>query len=109
MESSITMDIFVDILSLLIFPCGLFLLILGLVYEWVDRKLLAQLQNRIGPRWFQPLADVLNSRGSQPMVIYWAAYCRSCRQSYRSPLYTHYRPSLHSQLSWGSHRYGLPA
>ncbi len=31
----------------------------GLLYEWVDRKLLARFQNRIGPRWFQPLADVV--------------------------------------------------
>jgi NADH-quinone oxidoreductase subunit H len=68
MESSITMNIFVDILSLLIFPCGLFLLILGLVYEWVDRKLLAQLQNRIGPRWFQPLADVLKLLAKEEVI-----------------------------------------
>jgi NADH-quinone oxidoreductase subunit H len=31
----------------------------GLLYEWVDRKLMARFQNRIGPRWFQPLADVV--------------------------------------------------
>ena len=43
--------------SLLFFPGGLFLLLLGLAYEWVDRKLVARYQNRIGPRWFQPLAD----------------------------------------------------
>jgi NADH-quinone oxidoreductase subunit H len=47
-----------SLIALLIFPSGLFLLAAGLAYEWADRKLLAQLQNRIGPRWFQPLADV---------------------------------------------------
>lgn len=48
-----------SIAALLIFPGGLFLLACGLAYEWVDRKLLARLQNRIGPRWFQPLADTV--------------------------------------------------
>jgi NADH-quinone oxidoreductase subunit H len=30
-----------------------------MLYEWVDRKLVARFQNRIGPRWFQPLADTV--------------------------------------------------
>lgn len=47
------------IIALLFFPGGLFLLLSGLFYEWIDRKLLARFQNRIGPRWFQPLADVV--------------------------------------------------
>jgi NADH-quinone oxidoreductase subunit H len=47
------------LIALLFFPGGLFLLGSSLVYEWVDRKLIAQFQNRIGPRWFQPLADIL--------------------------------------------------
>jgi NADH-quinone oxidoreductase subunit H len=68
MESSITMDTLVNFIRLLIFPGGLFLLILGLIYEWVDRKLLAQLQNRIGPRWFQPLADVIKLLAKEEVV-----------------------------------------
>ncbi len=47
------------LIALLFFPGGLFLMAAGLVYEWVDRKLLARFQNRVGPRWFQPLADVV--------------------------------------------------
>jgi NADH-quinone oxidoreductase subunit H len=47
------------LIALLFFPGGLFILASGLAYEWVDRKLLARFQNRVGPRWFQPLADVL--------------------------------------------------
>lgn len=47
------------IIALLFFPGGLFLLGSGLFYEWFDRKLLARFQNRIGPRWFQPLADAV--------------------------------------------------
>ncbi len=44
--------------AILFFPSGLFLLFNGIVYEWVDKKILARQQNRMGPRWFQPLADV---------------------------------------------------
>jgi len=47
------------IVALLFFPGGLFLLASGMFYEWFDRKMLARFQNRVGPRWFQPLADVL--------------------------------------------------
>lgn len=47
------------LIALMLFPGGLFLLISGLFYEWADRKLVARYQNRIGPRWFQPLADFL--------------------------------------------------
>jgi NADH-quinone oxidoreductase subunit H len=46
------------LITLLFFPGGLFVLGLGLAYEWVERKLMARLQNRVGPRWFQPWADI---------------------------------------------------
>ena len=50
------MDVFKDIIALVFFPAGLAVIVGGLAYEWIDRKLVAQLQNRIGPRWFQPAA-----------------------------------------------------
>ena len=53
------MNAFLALVNLMIFPGGLFLLAGGLAYEWGDRKLLAVLQNRAGPRWFQPFADTL--------------------------------------------------
>jgi NADH-quinone oxidoreductase subunit H len=62
------MNTVLDIAKLLIFPGGLFLLFGGLVYEWVDRKLLALTQNRVGPRWFQPFADVLKSLIKEEIV-----------------------------------------
>ena len=43
--------------AILIFPGGLSPLIGGLIFEWLDRKLVARYQNRKGPRWYQPLAD----------------------------------------------------
>lgn len=57
-----------SLFTLLIFPGGLFLLTAGLAYEWIDRKLLAQFQNRIGPRWFQPLADVLKLLAKEEII-----------------------------------------
>lgn len=45
------------LIALMFFPGGLFLLFSGMVYEWADRKLMARFQNRVGPRWFQPVAD----------------------------------------------------
>src|SRR5512136_377997 len=53
------MNALLPILQLFLFPGGLFLLALGLLYQWFSRKLLALLQNRIGPRWFQPFADTV--------------------------------------------------
>ena len=53
------MNILSSLFVLLIFPSGLTILVGGLFYEWVDRKLVARLQNRVGPRWFQPLADIV--------------------------------------------------
>jgi NADH-quinone oxidoreductase subunit H len=64
----ITMDNVSNLFAILIFPSGLFLLAAGLAYEWADRKLLAQLQNRVGPRWFQPLADVLKLMAKEEIV-----------------------------------------
>ncbi len=57
-----------DIVQLLFVPGGIFLLVLGLAYEWLDRKLVAQFQNRIGPRWFQPLADVVKLLAKEEIV-----------------------------------------
>lgn len=67
MESNI-IAIVNSMIALLFFPGGLFLLLCGLAYEWVDRKLLARLQNRYGPRWFQPLADVVKLLAKEEIV-----------------------------------------
>ena len=51
------MSVLLTIIVYLIFPGGLFVVAASLAYEYVDRKLVARFQNRVGPRWFQPLAD----------------------------------------------------
>jgi NADH-quinone oxidoreductase subunit H len=56
------------IIALLLFPGGLFLLFAGTWYEYADRKLVAQFQNRIGPRWFQPVADVFKLLAKEEIV-----------------------------------------
>ena len=50
---------FTALLSIMFFPAGITLILSGMLYEWADRKLVARFQNRIGPRWYQPLADTL--------------------------------------------------
>jgi NADH-quinone oxidoreductase subunit H len=56
------------IVALLVMPGGLFLLFAGTIYEWADRKLVAQFQNRVGPRWFQPVADVVKLLAKEEIV-----------------------------------------
>jgi NADH-quinone oxidoreductase subunit H len=53
------MNVVLTVVALLIFPGGLFVIAASLAYEYVDRKLVARFQNRVGPRWFQPLADLV--------------------------------------------------
>jgi len=54
--------------SIFIFPGFLFLSIFGLLAEFIDRKICARLQNRIGPPWFQPLADLIKLLGKEDIV-----------------------------------------
>jgi len=68
-----------SILSLLLFPGGLAVMAAGMVYEFIDRKLVARFQNRVGPRWFQPLADFIKllakeeviPEGIHPVLFQW--------------------------------------
>lgn len=53
---------------ILIFPGFLFLLVFGIFAEWVDRKLYARFQNRVGPPWFQPLADIIKLFGKESIL-----------------------------------------
>lgn len=43
----------------IVFPGLLFTALLGLYFTWVDRKITARIQSRIGPPWWQPYADIL--------------------------------------------------
>ena len=43
-------------------------LILGLITKWVDRKVTARVQWRVGPPWYQPFADVLKLLGKETLL-----------------------------------------
>lgn len=53
---------------ILIFPGMLFLGAYALMFAFLDRKLCARLQNRKGPRWYQPLADFLKLLGKETII-----------------------------------------
>jgi NADH-quinone oxidoreductase subunit H len=54
--------------SLLIFPGFLFLVGFALAGEWLDRVLYARMQNRVGPPWFQPLADIIKLSSKEDTI-----------------------------------------
>ncbi len=45
--------------NLLIFPGFGFLFVCALAFEWLDRRLIARFQGRVGPPWYQPFADFI--------------------------------------------------
>jgi len=45
--------------NFLIFPGFLFTAIAGLAASWIDRKVTARIQWRVGPPWYQPLIDLV--------------------------------------------------
>ena len=42
--------------------------VVGLVTSWVDRKVTARVQARVGPPWFQPFADFVKLLGKETLV-----------------------------------------
>ncbi|MCL1816658.1 MAG: NADH-quinone oxidoreductase subunit H [Clostridiales bacterium] len=54
--------------QIFIFPGFLFLGVYALLFEFIDRKLVARLQNRQGPPWYQPLADFLKLLGKEAII-----------------------------------------
>jgi len=45
--------------NFLIFPGFLFTIVLGFASCWIDRKVTARIQWRVGPPWYQPLMDII--------------------------------------------------
>ncbi len=43
--------------TLLVFPGFAFLFCCAMAFAWIDRRVIARLQGRVGPPWYQPLAD----------------------------------------------------
>ncbi|MCE5328784.1 NADH-quinone oxidoreductase subunit H [bacterium] len=57
-----------SLVYILIFPGLLFLSASGMILEYVDRKLYAKFQNRVGPPWFQPFADFIKLLAKEDIV-----------------------------------------
>ena len=56
------------ILYMMVFPGFLFLVSYSWACEWVDRKLYARFQNRVGPPWYQPLADFIKLMAKEEII-----------------------------------------
>ena len=52
-------DGFAALFALVAFPGFGFVFVCALAFQWIDRRVTARLQGRIGPPWFQPLADFI--------------------------------------------------
>ncbi len=53
------MDFLKMLFLFIIFPGFLFTAFVGMFLTWIDRKVTARVQMRVGPPWFQPYADFL--------------------------------------------------
>ena len=52
----------------LVFPGFVFSAVVGLLTTWVDRKVSARVQLRVGPPWYQPFADTVKLLGKEVVV-----------------------------------------
>jgi NADH-quinone oxidoreductase subunit H len=43
--------------------------VVGLASSWIDRKVSARLQWRVGPPWFQPIADIVKLMSKEVVVV----------------------------------------
>ncbi len=57
-----------SLFNLFVFPGFLFLFVFSLAMEFVDRKLYARMQNRMGPPWFQPFADFIKLAAKEEII-----------------------------------------
>lgn len=62
------MDAIIPLVKLTVFPGFLFLAVYGMFLQWVDRKLCATMQNRMGPPWFQPIADFIKLLAKEVII-----------------------------------------
>lgn len=62
------MDIVGPLFNIVVFPGFAFLVAFGLFASWVDRKLVARFQNRVGPPIFQPLADLIKLLAKEDII-----------------------------------------
>lgn len=61
-------EIPLTLVSFLIFPGFLFTAVVGLFVGWIDRKLTARLQWRVGPPWYQNFIDFFKLMGKETIL-----------------------------------------
>jgi NADH-quinone oxidoreductase subunit H len=61
-------DLFLALIYLLIFPGVVFLFAFSLFTEYMDRKLYARIQRRVGPPFFQPFADLVKLASKEDIL-----------------------------------------
>ena len=57
-----------NLFNFLIFPGFLFTAAIGLIASWIDRKVTARVQWRVGPPWYQPFIDLVKLSIKEIMV-----------------------------------------
>ncbi len=62
------MKILLALLQFLVFPGFLFTAVVGLLASWIDRKVTAAVQYRMGPPWYQPFADIVKLLGKETLI-----------------------------------------
>ncbi|HVO76478.1 MAG TPA: NADH-quinone oxidoreductase subunit H, partial [Candidatus Bathyarchaeia archaeon] len=62
------MQAVIYIVQYLVFPGFVFSAVVGLMTTWVDRKVSARVQLRVGPPWYQPFADTIKLLGKEVVV-----------------------------------------
>ena len=66
--------------NFIVFPGFLFTAVVGLVASWIDRKVTARVQWRVGPPWYQPFIDLVKlsikeitvPRGASKLVFFFS-------------------------------------
>jgi NADH-quinone oxidoreductase subunit H len=61
-------DLFLALIYLLVFPGVVFLFVFSLFTEYIDRKLYARIQRRVGPPFFQPFADLVKLASKEDIL-----------------------------------------
>ncbi len=67
-------EVLYKIIQMILFPGFAFIGVLSLLYEWIDRKFYAKLQNRVGPLYagphgiLQPLADFIKLLSKEDII-----------------------------------------
>lgn len=56
------------LLKMLVFPGFAFLFAAALAFDWIDRRMIALWHGRVGPPWYQPLADFVKLLAKEDIV-----------------------------------------